>query len=139
MFVDLDRPLGTRDLGTLRTLTALVFKWYINADTTGSANLSTSPTSASTPQSLLSGVSRLWDLIYPAQGPPSPSSSSSAPESSNHGASQVAIQQMIVSRHLSDLLRSSVSLVSLEQSSASHDEKEVLERIQGRVNALLRS
>ena len=107
------RLIGSRDLMQLRTLVSIVFKWYIQPGSDALCELINSKQGqaleADDLQDLLTGVSRLWSFVFRPESSPS---NSTSPSTSTHAATRTHITQTLVSRHLTDLLRPSLLLIS---------------------------
>jgi hypothetical protein len=131
--------IGSRDLAQLRTLVSIVFKWYIQPESDALCELMTSKPrealEAADLQNLLPGVSRLWLFVFRPESSPSNSASAST---STHAATRTHITQTLISRHLADLLRPSLLLISAnQQTENASDDSAAIHDIQSNQNRLL--
>lgn len=133
------RLIGSRDLAQLRTLLSIVFKWYIQPESNALCELMISKhgqvLGAADLQGLLPGVSRLWAFVFRPESSPA---TSTAASTSTHAETRTHITQTLISRHLTDLLRPSLLLVSASrQIESASDESAVVHDIQSNQSRLL--
>lgn len=136
----LGRLIGTRDLAQLRTLLSIVFKWLIepeydaicaNVPLGGAEHVNIG---ASVHSVLLSGVARFWSFVF---RPQPDVSSLPSPSTSMQAAARSHITQTLLSRHLADLLRPSLLLLSISPAAPVINEVDSIAYIRTSVDSLL--